>query len=114
VCGEGRDYVGLLAWPQAGPAREVAGLPKASLEELVRSSALAEFVRAKFAEYNREHPASSTRVERVILLDEPPNMDANEITDKGYVNQRATLARRAHLVDALFAENPGQEVIVCR
>src|SRR4051794_8269373 len=114
VCGEERDYVGLLAWPQAGPAREVAGLPECSLEDLCRSRELAEFIRAKFAEYNREHPASSTRVERVILLAEPPNMDANEITDKGYVNQRATLQRRAALVEALFADRPGQEVIVCR
>jgi feruloyl-CoA synthase len=114
VCGEGRDYVGLLAWPQAGPAREVAGLPECSLEDLCRSRELAEFIRAKFSEYNREHPASSTRVERVILLAEPPSMDANEITDKGYVNQRATLQRRAALVEALFADRPGQEVIVCR
>jgi feruloyl-CoA synthase len=48
-----------------------------------------------------------------MLLAEPPNMDANEITDKGYVNQRATLSRRAHLVEALFADDPGEDVIVC-
>ena len=36
-----------------------------------------------------------------------------EITDKGYVNQRAALQRRAGQVDALFAESPGVEVIVC-
>ena len=113
VCGEGRDYVGLLAWPQVGPAREVAGEPDAPMEDLVRSPALAEFVRARLARYNHDHPASPTRVERVMLLAEPPNMDANEITDKGYVNQRATLSRRAHLVEALFADDPGEDVIVC-
>ena len=52
------------------------------------------------------NPASSTRVERVILLAEPPSLDANEITDKGYVNQRAALERRAAHVAALFAEDP--------
>src|SRR4051794_20296310 len=114
VCGEGRHYVGLLAWPQIGPARELAGALDASPQELVRSPELAAFIRAKFAAYNREHPASSTRVERVILLAEPPSLDANEITDKGYVNQRAALERRAQFVQALFADRPGREVIVCR
>jgi feruloyl-CoA synthase len=36
-----------------------------------------------------------------MLLDEPPSMDAGEITDKGYINQRAVLARRADEVLSL-------------
>src|SRR4051794_24735987 len=114
VCGHDRDYVGLLGWLQLGAARELAGEPEAELDELVRSPRLHAFVRERIAAYNREHPASSTRVERVILLAEPPSLDANEITDKGYVNQRAALERRAVHVAALFAEEPGQEVIICR
>ena len=114
VCGHDRDYVGLLAWLNVGAAKEIAGEPDAELPELVRSPKLAEFVRERFAAYNRDHPASSTRVERVILLAEPPSLDANEITDKGYVNQRAALERRAAHVAALFAEDPSEEVIVCR
>jgi feruloyl-CoA synthase len=114
VCGHDRDYVGLLAWLQLGAAREIAGEPEAELSELVNSPKLHEFVRERMAAHNRENPASSTRVERVILLPEPPSLDANEITDKGYVNQRATLERRAPWVEALFAEDPGREVIVCR
>ena len=114
VCGHDRDYVSLLAWPNVGAAKELAGEPDATPEELVRSPKLAEFVRERFIAYNRSNPASSTRVERVILLAEPPSLDANEITDKGYVNQRAALERRAVHVAALFAETPGEEVIVCR
>jgi feruloyl-CoA synthase len=114
VCGHDRDYVGLLAWPNLGAAREIAGEPNAAPEELVRSAKLADFLRERFAAYNHANPASSTRVERVILLAEPPSLDANEITDKGYVNQRAALERRAVHVAALFAERPGQEVVICR
>jgi hypothetical protein len=33
-----------------------------------------------------------------------PAVDADEITDKGYVNQRTVLARRAKLVEMLYAE----------
>ncbi|HWK26439.1 MAG TPA: feruloyl-CoA synthase [Solirubrobacter sp.] len=114
VCGHDRDYVALLAWPQVAAARELAGDPEATPEQLVRSPEVAAFLRERFAEYNRQHPASSTRIDRVLLLAEPPSLDANEITDKGYVNQRAALQRRAVHVAALFADAPGEEVIICR
>ena len=37
---------------------------------------------------------------------EPPSLDAGEATDKGSINQRAVLARRAALVEELYAK-PG-------
>jgi feruloyl-CoA synthase len=37
-----------------------------------------------------------------MLLAEPPGLDAGEITDKGYINQRACLTRRAADVAALY------------
>ena len=43
---------------------------------------------------------------------EPPSIDAGEITDKGYVNQRATLERRHALVESLYANPPGAGVVV--
>ena len=55
---------------------------------------------------------SSRRVARFIVMTEPPSIDGGEITDKGYVNQRATLERRAALVDALYANPPGAGVVV--
>jgi len=48
---------------------------------------------------------------RAILLIDPPSIDANEITDKGYINQRAVLQRRADLVERLYAEPPDGFVI---
>ena len=45
-------------------------------------------------------------------MTEPPSIDAGEITDKGYVNQRAGLARRADLVERLYADPPGDDVMV--
>jgi feruloyl-CoA synthase len=52
---------------------------------------------------------SSTRPARLLILTEPPSIDANEITDKGYLNQRAVLERRAALVERLYAG--GDDVI---
>jgi feruloyl-CoA synthase len=48
----------------------------------------------------------------VLIVDEPPSIDANEITDKGYINQRAVLMRRAALVERLHARDPDPEVIL--
>jgi feruloyl-CoA synthase len=44
---------------------------------------------------------SSMHPTRALLLEEPPSIDAGEITDKGYINQRAVLERRAALVERL-------------
>jgi feruloyl-CoA synthase len=48
---------------------------------------------------------------RALILDEPPSIDAGEITDKGYINQRSVLERRAALVETLHARPAGTEVI---
>jgi len=50
---------------------------------------------------------SSTHPRRLFVMSEPPSIDANEITDKGYINQRAVLERRATLVEKLYAGGEG-------
>jgi feruloyl-CoA synthase len=52
---------------------------------------------------------SSTYPTRLLVMNEAPSIDANEITDKGYMNQRAVLERRAALVEELY--RGGAEVI---
>jgi feruloyl-CoA synthase len=54
---------------------------------------------------------SSTHPTRALILTEPPSIDAGEITDKGYINQRAVLERRAALVETLYANPPCAEVL---
>jgi feruloyl-CoA synthase len=49
---------------------------------------------------------SSTHPTRALIMSEPPSIDANEITDKGYMNQRAVLERRAALVEKLYSADP--------
>jgi feruloyl-CoA synthase len=64
--------------------------------------------------YNACCTGSSTRIARVMLMVEPPSIDGNELTDKGYINQRAGLERRAALVEKLYADKPGDDVIVLK
>jgi feruloyl-CoA synthase len=47
-----------------------------------------------------------------MLMVEPASIDGNELTDKGYINQRAGLERRAALLEQLYADPPGEDVIV--
>jgi feruloyl-CoA synthase len=55
---------------------------------------------------------SSPRVPRALMLDEPPSIDAGEVTDKGSINQRAVLRNRAALVQELYAlPTPGRVII---
>jgi feruloyl-CoA synthase len=56
--------------------------------------------------------ASSRRIGRALLLSEPPSIDGNELTDKGYINQKAGLTRRAALVQRLYADPAADDVIV--
>ena len=49
---------------------------------------------------------SSMHPTRLLVATEPPSIDANEITDKGYMNQRAVLERRAALVEQLYDGGP--------
>jgi feruloyl-CoA synthase len=62
-------------------------------------------VKEKLAQILKRFEAepSSTRVTRLMVMSEPPSIDANEITDKGYMNQRAVLERRAALVQKLYS-----------
>jgi feruloyl-CoA synthase len=112
VCGQDKPFIGLLAWPNVSAAKQIAG--DASLSgptAIVAHPSVREFVREKFAAHNEASSGSSSRIKRVILMTEPPSIDGNEITDKGYVNQRATLERRHKLVEMLFVNPPPPEVI---
>ena len=84
IAGEGRNEVGALLFLSA----------KADSMEL----------RARLA--SLPGTGSSNRVARAMVLEEPPSLDAGEMTDKGSINQRAVLKRRAQLVQELYTNSP--------
>jgi feruloyl-CoA synthase len=71
-----------------------------------------EHVGRAIARWNAGHRGSSERIARVLLLADAPSIDANEITDKGYINQRLALERRQADVERLFAATPDADVII--
>mgnify|MGYP000678057199 CR=1 FL=1 len=110
VTGHDGDEVGFLVFANVPACRALAGLPAdAPPADVLAHPA----VRNKVAEGLRAMKAlgggSSTHAARALLMAEPPSVDAGEITDKGYINQSAVLARRKALVEQLSGQ--GEEVI---
>jgi feruloyl-CoA synthase len=105
ICGEDGDVVTALVWlaPDAASRLDDDGVPDESL-------------RAELAATMQRLAAhgggSSQCVERLLVLREPAGLDAGEITDKGYVNQRAVRERRSDDVALLSAEPPAARVVV--
>ena len=97
ITGHDRDEIGALVFltPAAKDA-DVRAILSRALKELSKEG------------------GSSTHPTRLFVMAEPPQIDAGEITDKGYINQRAVLERRAALVEELHARAPGARVITAR
>lgn len=106
VAGEGRGDIRLLLFPNEAACRAFAGadacaaLGTASASTL---SAVQSRVDALIGEHNRKQMGSSTRIARHLMLGEQPNAARDEITEKGYLNQRRVLANRADVVEALYS-----------
>jgi feruloyl-CoA synthase len=102
ITGHGGDEVGFLVFPNIAACRAQAGLPdNAAVEDVLRSDAVRAAIARGLAKLKARGGGSSTFATRALLLAEPPSVDGGEITDKGYVNQRAVLSRRAALVARL-------------
>jgi len=112
ITGHDREALGLLIFPNVAGCRMLCRNLKevVSLAELIQMGNVQDPLKAAIKNYNMDNPASSTRISRALMMEEPPSIDAGEITDKGYLNQRAVLARRADLIDKLYSED--QSVII--
>jgi feruloyl-CoA synthase len=96
VCGEGREGVGLLLYPN----------PRMTLD------AVAAAARAGLQGYNAEAKGAGGKVARALVLPTPPDAGAGEITDKGYIAQALARTLRADAVERLFADPAPSEVMV--
>jgi len=88
VCGEGREAIGLLFYPN--PTMSVQAVEMA--------------VRTGIELYNAVTKGSSGRVSRAIVLPDAPDAASGEITDKGYISQATARRRRAEAIEMLFAD----------
>lgn len=112
VAGLDKSYIGLLGFPNFAACRKIAGDDKLTPEEIVVHPKILAQLADGLRAHNKTNPGSSTRVERALLMVEPPSVDGGELTDKGYINQAVALGRRADLVKKLYADPAGNDVVV--
>ena len=112
IAGLDREYIGLLGFPNIPACRNIAGDQSLAAEDIVHHPAVLERLAEGIRAHNKGNPGSSTRVVRALLMVEPPSVDAGELTDKGYINQSVALGRRADLVERLYADPPGNDIVV--
>ncbi len=114
ITGHDRSELGMMVVPDLDRCRTLRPVADGTPAEVLRDPA----VRVRFAELLASFAVSSTgnasRIARAVLLEEPPSLDAHEMTDKGSLNQRAILTRRAAIVEALYAPEPGADIILAR
>jgi len=110
LAGHDRDWLSVLIFPDVDACRTLA--PEVPVAALLASAPVREAFRQRLADLAAAATGSSTRIARALLLTEPPSIDAGEITDKGSLNQRAVLERRAGLVASLYADPPLPAIIV--
>ncbi len=100
ITGHDRDRLGTLVFPNLFVCRDLSAAElRARLQPV-------------FDRLARESTGSATRIERAMIMQIPPSIDASEVTDKGSINQRAVLKNRAALVEQIYAEPPGPAIIV--
>ncbi len=104
IAGENRDAIAALIFPDVdacrGLARDLAGAAEPS--EVLAHPTVRQKFRTVLTRLAAIAGGASERITRAALLAEPPAIDAGEITDKGSLNQRAVLERRAEVVEAAY------------
>jgi feruloyl-CoA synthase len=107
VTGDMRVEIGLLLFLNPAECAKAFDLsPEITLAELAENADLRAHLKERLAAYNLEQKGSSRRIARLMIMTEPPSVQDNEITDKGYLNQMATLTTRQKLVERLYEDDP--------
>ena len=109
VTGHGGDEVRFLVFPNIAACRAYAGLPDGvDVKDVIGHDKVRSGIAQGLAQLKAQSGNSSGHATRALLLAEPASVDGGEITDKGYINQRAALTRRAGAVAVLDDDAPGE------
>lgn len=116
IAGHDRDFLAVLVFPRLDQCRVLCPqLPQqAGAAEVLGHPAVREKFERLLQALCDKATGSASRIERALLLDAPPSIDAGEVTDKGSINQRAVLRQRAGLVEELYLSIPTPRTLCTR
>jgi feruloyl-CoA synthase len=115
ICGHDREFVTALVFPNLQMCRDMVDAgPDTPARALLSHPVIVSRFTDVFTTLAAASTGSSTFVARAIVLEDPPSMDAREVTDKGSINQKAVLAHRAALVEELYSPSPSRHVLIAQ
>ena len=108
IAGQDRSEIGLLLWPSPDGCISLLGAKAGTmnLAELAKQHKLRARIGFLLRQYNINNTSSSTRIGRALFLRLPLSVDLGEMTDKGYINQRAVLRQRSDTIEKLYSDHP--------
>ena len=114
ITGSNLATIGFLIFPKIEACADYAGLnaQHTSAEDILKHPVIQQWFKQFLLDFNKDSTSSSNTVPMLYLMTEAPQLDAGETTDKGNLNQRGILKRRAHLVDELYEKNIHQPLII--
>ena len=104
IAGEGYSEVGVLLFLNEAACRQFLGTAASPATPFSQEPQLIAHLTELLSVLNKNSQASSARIARFLILDELPSAADDEITDKGYLNQRRILARRSSEVKELYSK----------
>jgi feruloyl-CoA synthase len=108
IAGQDKEFVTAMAWLNQAEARKLTGSDD---DVALDHPVLRKHLSATLTQFN-QGSGSASRVERLLILTDPPSLDDGEITDKGSINQRKCLTRRAEDVARLYADDPDPAIVL--
>ena len=109
IAGLNRGDVRALVFPAPAAMAAMTGDP--DLATSVRHPKMRAAIAERLYAMARGQGAAS-RVSAVMLLEQPPSLDAGELTDKGSISQRGVLKARAEALERLYATAPSPDIVV--
>lgn len=103
VTGENSDEIGALVFLSPQEAADLVGDASLSLAALAAHATIRDHIQGVLDRLAAQATGSSTFVALAVILPDEPSAAAGEVTDKGSIAQRATLANRRSLVEAMHA-----------
>lgn len=97
VCGHDRGEIGLLIFPVPGHVHGTNTAMGAVIEPALQAE-----IETRLRAFAHAASGSAKRISRALILAEPPSLTDHEVTDKGSLNVRRVLTRRASLLERLY------------
>ncbi|MBN2563388.1 MAG: AMP-binding protein [Phycisphaerae bacterium] len=111
IVGGGKDYVGVLIYPNLKNVRIWAAQHNVPCADLLSEPAVHGLYGSELKRINPLIEIKYERVRRAALARHEPTIDSGELTSSGKLVRKAALENSRDLIDVLFAPQPSADVI---